>query len=37
MFARPRPTVFSKRDAKKVGQPLTFTDMFNASSQPLLP
>ena len=37
MFAKPRLTVYSKRDANKVGQPLTFTDKPNILSQPLLP
>ena len=37
MFARPRPTVYSKRDANKVEQPLTFTDRPNALRQTLLP
>ena len=31
MFARPRPTVYLKRDANKVRQPLTFADRPNAS------
>ena len=37
MFARPRPSVCSKHDTNKVGQPLTFTDRPNVLSQPLLP
>ena len=37
MFAWPRPAVFSKYDANKVGQPLNFTDRSNVLSQPLLP
>ena len=36
MLARPRPTVYSKRDENKVGQPLTCTDGPNVISQPLL-
>ena len=32
MFTRPRPTVYSKHDANKVGQPLTFTDRPNVLS-----
>ena len=35
MFAKPRPTVYSKREANNVGQPLTFTYRTNVLSQPL--
>ena len=36
MLAWPRPAVYSKHDANKVGRPLTFTDRPNVLSQPLL-
>ena len=37
MFAGPRLTVYSKREANNVWQPLTFTDRLNVFGQPLLP
>ena len=37
MFASPRPSVYSKRDTNKVGQPLPVTGRSNVLSQPFLP